>query len=1362
MRFCAFLYLGFQLLSSLLLTAGFAQSVLPRTTQLTMAQGLPHNTVTGMEQDRAGFIWIATLEGLARYDGQSLKIFRHRPGDNTSLINNKITQFDKASDGSFILGTEAGSFQRFDPITERFTTLLDRQWLDQQGALINQAQLSVDRNHLWGLLPGVRLIDYDITQKSLRLFDVPTLTGQVNDLSDFILTTTGYIYAETQTGLLQFDTRSGRKRIVPFPFRTISRWQEAVFTSADRHQVTLGPNGQIAVFGYDVIALYDPKQDRFRTIPIPDALAIPTSKEDARKRAHSVSYMIKRLADDRLYVGYGNRLYRLDGNGQLTLLHQSESSTSRLAPRLVDLSGSLWVSDESTGLIRLDLHPLRFNFVAKKKAFAEDLIEQDLGARLPSNFEAWDNQNWPRYRTDHAGTGYLIDIFRVYRHQVASRTITELTNFQEASRQMSSNLCLKESRSPVAGAGAIWVYNSQRGLIAIRSGGTKSFLYPNSLLPLTHLGAEYDAGDIQPIGQAVWVGSTYGLGLFRYDISQQCYDTPLRNNPQSVNSLPVNSINCLSADPTDSTMLWIGTIGGGLCRLDTRTMTFRRLGEAEGFPNGTIQSMETDGQGRLWCATNRGLVRVNPKTLTWRHFTTADGLPSDAFSRTSSARLPDGRLVFGTTQGQLVFDPKTIPEDTYEPPVVLTALLINNMPVDAHQSESQRSGVAAPINALPELVLDHTQNFLTIAFAGLDYSKTEKLSYRYRLNGVDDAWVVVGPQKTANYTQLAPGRYVFSVNSTRADGQWSREIKQLAIIIKPPLWATWWAYLLYVLAFGGLVLGFIRFQIKQARQQQEIRLKRRQAEHLRAVDEVKTRFFSNITHEFRTPLTLILAPTAQLLTNPAYDGFTRQTLATIHQHASQLLRLINQLLDLSKLEGGSMNVALSRGDALAFVQRLVSQFQPLAASRGIDLHLQTAGRSALGAGASWLFDADKWDKIISNLLSNALKFTPAGGQVSLTMEVRPSPDATADQLVIELADTGIGLTPEQLSRIFERFYQVNDSPTRPYEGTGIGLSLVKELTDLLGGTIRVQSRTQPPTGTTFILTLPLVPATHPAGAPELILAGPQPEENRAASGRADTKPETPGDVPLVLVVEDHQELRQFIAGELLSRYRVLTAADGQEGWQICQRELPDVVIADVMMPRMDGYQLTQRIRSTLATNHLAVILLTARAAYESRLAGLERGADDYVTKPFQLDELVLRLGNLLTRQANLRANLHRQLVSGLTPVQEPVTDGLITQLHQIIESRLSDPTFGVEDLAQGVAMSRRTLHRKLRALAELSAHDFIRHYRLQRARQLLRSGRSIAQTAYDVGFESPAYFTKIFKETYQQTPSEFVGRKMDK
>lgn len=1325
---------GFLLLICIISVKLVAQITPPSNLRLTTANGLPNNSVTGIMQDRAGFVWIATDDGLARYDGRAVKVFRHRTGDSVSLADNRIRELLPTSDGTFVLATESGTVQRFDPITEQFATLLDRQFLDRNKALVNHIQLSADGRHIWGLLPNVRLIDYDIQRQTLRVYGLPALLGNVDRMDDFVLTSNGQLYGECRIGLFHFDTKTGRHRLIRYPFTKAP----GNYWPIDYHQITQTPNGEIAVFVNQHIALYNPVQERFRTIPIPDPL-----------QQRDIWYHIKTLSDNRLYVGYADRLYRLDANDRLVRIPLPEPITTQTASWLLDRSGVLWVGGRLTGLNRIYLHRLPFGFVPKRKSFSEDLLEQELGVSLPNNYVIWDIDHWPRYALGPNNRGYLIDPEYVYRHTPGSTVLTGLENLRTIDGEWCCNLCLKVSRE-----GKIWLYRNNWGLVASEPDGRNNIFYPNSQLPLIDKTPGHDAADIQPLNGSVWVGSQYGMGLFRYDIARQRYDAPLLKGNKSAGSTSFSNINCLSADPIDSTVLWIGTAGEGLWRLNTRTMVFRRFSESEGFPNGTVVSLETDGQGMLWCATNTGLVRVNSRTMAWRHFTATDGLAESSFLQTSSARLPDGRLVFGTPNGRVIFNPASIRDDSFDPPIVLTSLLVNNKPMEANRPASTYT-LTAPINALSELRLDHTQNFLTIAFAGLDYGKAERLTYRYQLTEVDDDWVNVGTQNTANYTQLKPGRYLFRVNSTTADGRWSRQVKQLSIVITPPFWATWWAYSLYVLVFIGGVLGFIRFRIRQIRQQQGLELKRREAEQLRALDEMKTRFFSNITHEFRTPLTLILSPTEKLLQQPADLTTTRRVVASVHENARQLLRLINQLLDLLKLEDGSMRVSLVRGDAMAFVQRLVENLQPLAVSRGLTLEIIAPVSEGVAVGREWIFDADKWEKILTNLLANALKFTPSGGQVVLALTPQ-----TTDQVVLQLTDTGTGIAARHIPYIFDRFYQVDSSQTRAYEGTGIGLALVKELVDLLGGTITVQSRTEAPTGTTFTLTLPLQPATGHSDAPKLVLPGSDAIAFRpplSGNRTINRKLAVADDAPLVLIVDDNEELRSFIAGNLMNRYRVRTAADGEEGWELCLEELPDVVITDVMMPRLDGYQLTHRIKSTPATNHIAVIMLTARVAYESRIAGLEQGADDYLTKPFHSDELSLRLDNMLTQRANLRAYQHRQL--SLPPAGDvPVVDAFVALLHEVIEARLSDITLDVGELAEAVSMSRRTLNRKLAVTTNLSAVEFIRNYRLQRAAQLLKAGRPVAEIAYNVGFESPAYFAKVFKLMYQQTPSEFQNQ----
>ncbi|GAB3644159.1 hypothetical protein GCM10027423_47960 [Spirosoma arcticum] len=538
-----------------------------------------------------------------------------------------------------------------------------------------------------------------------------------------------------------------------------------------------------------------------------------------------------------------------------------------------------------------------------------------------------------------------------------------------------------------------------------------------------------------------------------------------------------------------------------------------------------------------------------------------------------------------------------------------------------------------------------------------------------------------------------------------------------------------------------------------------------QADQLRELDQIKSRFVTNLTHEFRTPLSLIVSPVEKLLQESRFD---RPMLTMVHRNANQLLRLINQLLDLSKLEGDYMTLSSMQGNVTDFICHVVELFQRSAEQKGVIL---TCALENLPP-QEFVFDPDKWEKILTNLLSNSLKFTPTGGHVTITgTPIWASGAITGVQ--IQLVDSGIGITPEALPHIFDRFYQADTSSRRAYEGTGIGLALSNELIGLLGGTITVESQLN--VGTTFRLTLPVQPVSaaidaptiswsamaQPALAPLAALA-PGRVINRAADDQA---------APRILVVEDNDELRNFLVDELTPSYHVLQATDGVAGWELTQAKLPDMVLTDVMMPRMDGYELTRLIKGHVDTDHIAVVMLTAKSAQPSRIEGLQQGADDYLSKPFSVEELQLRLHNLMSRQAKLGEHYRQQFVlpgvdspasdpSSSVDVSTVLPDPFLLRIYALLEQHLDDPTISVDWLADQLAMNRKTLYRKVQHLIQLSPADLIRQYRLRKAAELLKAGYNVAETADRVGFNTPSHFTLVFKETYQQTPTEFMASRV--
>lgn len=783
--------------------------------------------------------------------------------------------------------------------------------------------------------------------------------------------------------------------------------------------------------------------------------------------------------------------------------------------------------------------------------------------------------------------------------------------------------------------------------------------------------------------------------------------------------------------------LWLGDFLNGLFFFDTRSGRFKQYSTAHGLSHNSVTNILADNQGNLWLSTYKGLCRFDPETRQFRTFTTAHGLNGMIF-RYPSFKDSQGQLFFLSQQGINILKINELYQDPYPPETVLTSIDIFNRKAPIGPDKP----LPMPAYMAEKITLPHDQNDLTFHFSALHFNRSAECQYAVKLEPYDKDWVQIGPERQVRYLALTPGRYTFSVKAANADGLWNRKATSIQVIVLSPWWATWWAYLLYALALGGLVLGFIRYRIKQLKLQQEIEFNHREAERLQAVDEMKTRFFTNITHEFRTPLSLIIGPTEKLLLDKNLAASFHSSLNTVQRNARQLLYLINQLLDLSKLEAGSMPITEFRGDLIEFMNQQLDLIRSMAEDKQIHLRLQPNDLSG-----EYLFDAAKWERILSNLLTNAIKFTPAKGTVILSLQ---SPSDGWMELAV--SDTGIGIPTDKLPYVFDRFYQADDSKTRSNSGTGIGLALVKELTELLGGHLQISSEIE--RGTRVSVSLP----AKKVGTSSVLIAPKYP------TGESVTVPfllpslaftEVSPAKPLILIVEDHDELRAFIKESLSPEFSILTAANGKEGWEIARQELPDIVISDLMMPLMDGYELCQRLKTDPTTDHIAVVLLTARSSPEHRIEGFLQGADDYLVKPFNSLELQVRIRNHIAHRQKLRVHYTNQLSHPETG-QKTASNPFLEKINSLLEDRLDDSSFGVDELAADLGMSRRTLYRKLASLINLPASDMIQQYRLKRAAELLSKGHPVSQTAYQVGFESPQYFAKTFKAFYHITPTEFI------
>ena len=865
---------------------------------------------------------------------------------------------------------------------------------------------------------------------------------------------------------------------------------------------------------------------------------------------------------------------------------------------------------------------------------------------------------------------------------------------------------------------------------------------------------------------AIWMG-TNGAGLWRYHAGR------FTRMP----GLPTDLVRALHVDRDGQ--LWVGTEGRGLARIDPRsiadTTAIVRIDSRHGLYDDVIHQILDDAFDRLWMSTNRGIFRVSRAELNafaagavrQVHsvvYTEVDGLrnrEANGGTQPAGARTADGRLWFPTQDGVAVVDPARVRRDTVPPPVIVERVASGETSL-----EMGDDGVRVGVD----------QRDLQLEFTALTFRESSNVRFRYRLDGYDPDWVDAGSRRTAFYTRVPPGSYAFHVQASDGAGGWYEPGAAVQLRVVPRPWETT-AFRIALLVLAALLLAAgYRWRLATLRQRaaglerlvaertSALRERERQlavqneqlaaqAVELKSLDEAKTHFFANVSHELRTPLTLTIGPLEDLRGKVSADAEATGWLDVALRNSRRLLELVNQILDVARLEAGHMRLAPRVVDLDALVRGVLAAFERAADRGGIRLDLETAGGPAHCHG-----DPDALEKIVTNLVSNAVKFTPAGGSVVVGLERRD------DVVQLRVTDTGRGFTAEQLGHVFERFYQVDEVAPRTQPGTGIGLSLVRELVTLHGGRIDVRSDGAG-AGATFVVELPVGAAALDAGHPLAFGAaagdaGLPVRADAAVAVATENGREPPGDdVPVLLVVEDSADLRRYIRAQFEPRFRVLEASDGAAGIAMARSHLPDVVISDVMMPGgTDGLALVRALRDDPETDFLPIVLLTARAADAHRVEGLERGADDYVVKPFDARELRARVQNLMASRRRLRRHLdmHRVELRATSPTASASDAALLERLRSALEQHISDADFGVAELARAVFLERSHLFRRTRELLGETPSDLLRRTRLEHAERLLRDDDgSVSDVAYAAGFNSVSYFCRCFQQRYGVTPAAY-------
>ena len=793
--------------------------------------------------------------------------------------------------------------------------------------------------------------------------------------------------------------------------------------------------------------------------------------------------------------------------------------------------------------------------------------------------------------------------------------------------------------------------------------------------------------------------------------------------------------------------VWVGT-SNGVHVFDAHRGKAYQYGKGEGMANEMIQDLVVDKLGDIWATTANGLCRFRrtlsseqPFALTM--FDSQNKLGDAKFLPRTAASMADGKLLFGSSTGFYIVDPIQVKDMEYTGHPVFISLLVNNQEVVAGKEYDGRVILPFALSTTKKIVLEHDENFITVHFSGLNFDMPHHTYYKYRLQGVNNDWIVISPQDgigRANYTDLSPGTYKLEVYSAGLDKVWSKQSATLEIEVLAPLWATWWAKLLYSLAFFALIIFVVRWKIEQNR-------KRMENEKYKELEEMKYRFFTNISHEFRTLLTLIITPIGSILKRTT-DGETRHQLNDVSRNAGDLLQLVNQLLDFRKMEMNGEHLNLTSGNLNEFIQYTTMKFMPLAEQKNIRLAFEDKTE-----GLFMYFDKDKVGKILTNLLSNAFKFTKAGGSVCVSLEKCILDSRRCAHIIVE--DTGCGIPKEDQAHVFERFYRTEQDSSSQQIGSGIGLNMVYEYIQLHEGKVSLESEESK--GSRFIVDIPADLKREVQQEAS--------EENRIASPvMADVVDGAVGVQTFrkiektVLVVEDNEDFSHFLSQELGRIYnKVLTAKDGIEGAMMAEAENPDIIVSDVMMPRMSGTDMCRRIKENIETSHIPIILLTAWSTDEGRAAGYKAGADAYIAKPFDMEVLLARISNLLEKQEKRQRDFsHSISLDPKTVTDSSPDEDFLKEVIACIEKNIDNSEYTIDSLSTDVVMSRMSLYRKMKSLTGQTPADFIRTVRLKTAAKLLKEEKcTVSEACYRTGFASPQNFAKHFKEMFGVLPSQY-------
>jgi len=1319
-------------------------------THLSVNNGLSQSTVFAISQDAKGFMWFGTRGGgLNQYDGYEFHVYQHIPEIAESLSDNTVNAILEDSSKRLWIGTRDGGINRYDLATGKF-----KMYNPQRPGVLNpDAPVGVltlfedSRGTLWvGTKFGAFVYDEaaDRFEDGLREvpFPVKGVTGICEDAR-------GRLYFATWDRLISYHPEEKDYRQLEYP--------------EDPFGVFGGRINPMLLDSRNTLWVGTP--EGIKTIDLHEGFAFSAEAYPGLNWPASFGYIrsILESKDGLIWFGSEDGLYALDPvQGELMEYKTDPGNPNSLVHNSIyslyeDMAGTLWVGTWS-GISVLDKRRFAFQHY---QHLHNDV--RSLSNNIVSSFQEAPGGTW--IGTEQGGLNFMnagATVFTAYGYREGDPESLPSNNVKSVYTDSNGDLWVGTYTGGLSlhrGNGRFTHFLPGHSIYSMAEmPGKKLYVGSMSGLYVMDLNTREISNEVFPVTAGTTVLNSFIISLFRDSRDRLWIGT--RNEGAYLLDAGRKTVDWFeSADQDTSTLIgnyvitfcedhqqriWIGT-SRGLSSFNETSRDFQRIDQKAGFPAGVINGVLADEAGALWISTNNGIFHLDPASGEYRQYDYLDGLQSNEFNRGACYMNSRGEMFFGGVLGFNVFRPEEIKTNPDPPPVIISDLKLFNKSVVAGEEDSP---LDKHISDMDMIRLTHRQSSFSLEFVALNYLLPEKNSYAYMLEGYEEDWNYSGRSRTASYMNLDPGSYAFRVKASNNDNVWNEQGASLEIVVLGPPWTSPAAFFIYALVIAVLMIILVKTVSYRTNKENELRLERTEKDKLRELNRMRLQFFTNISHEFRTPLTLIAGPLDKL-SSGNYRDQESYLLGLMRTNVNRMLRLVNQLMDFRKLENEKMHLRVSQGKLDAFLSQIVLGFEDLASSKMIELKLNTT-RDVPEDREQW-FDEGIMDKVVYNLLSNAFKFTDIEGIVEVSLHLEEK------EASIGVKDTGKGIEPNKVKRIFERFY--SESP-EVYSGTGIGLSLSKKLIDLHRGSISVDS--EKGQGATFLVRIPVhreafseeeldkekrdVVYNRPGLDPDPlspVIAG----SGNKGSGRG----------KLILIAEDNPELSSYLAGHFAG-YQVMLCANGKEALELARKKMPDIVVSDIMMPEMDGIELCRKLKSEFLTSHIPVVLLSAKAAVDEKIEGMATGADAYLEKPFDPDYLSAIVKNLLEQREKLR-----QKFSGSghpDPNQEALgsTERLfMDKVNGIITANLADTAFSVDQLLQEIGMSRSQLYRKFKAISDRNPSEYIRMLRLQHALELLKKkDHTVNEVAYMSGFSNVSYFNTCFKRHFGKSPGKYL------